>query len=162
VAAGLALLDRIDEAQAALAELKRLNPDLAFVERNFRRLYTDPRRSTTSWTACARPASSRPLHKRPISGRAASGGRAAAAHDDGGTRERSACPWADERKSITATAGWLRFAGRIAVLAAGLTGRCAGVRILKGARRAIGEPREYARVDLRAHSGGGLLRIRGQ
>jgi hypothetical protein len=42
VAAGLALLDRIDEAQAALAELKRLNPDLAFVERNLRRLYADP------------------------------------------------------------------------------------------------------------------------
>src|SRR5580700_1640357 len=42
VVAGLAQLDRIEEAQAALAELKRLNPDLAFVERNFRRLYTDP------------------------------------------------------------------------------------------------------------------------
>jgi adenylate cyclase len=42
VVAGLAQLDRIDEAQAALAELKRLNPDLAFVERNFRRLYSDP------------------------------------------------------------------------------------------------------------------------
>jgi TolB-like protein len=42
VVAGLAQLDRVEEAQAALAELKRLNPDLAFVERNFRRLYTDP------------------------------------------------------------------------------------------------------------------------
>jgi adenylate cyclase len=42
VVAGLAELGRIEEAQAALAELKRLNPDLAFVERNFRRLYTDP------------------------------------------------------------------------------------------------------------------------
>jgi adenylate cyclase len=42
VVAGLAQLDRVEEAQTALAELKRLNPDLAFVERNFRRLYTDP------------------------------------------------------------------------------------------------------------------------
>ena len=40
--AGLAQLGRIEEAQTALAELRLLNPDLAFIERNFRRLYTDP------------------------------------------------------------------------------------------------------------------------
>lgn len=41
VAAGLAQLGRIEEAQEPLSELKRLNTDLAFVEANFRRLYTD-------------------------------------------------------------------------------------------------------------------------
>jgi TolB-like protein len=42
VVAGLAQLDRMEEAQEALAALRLLNPDLAFVERNFRRLYSDP------------------------------------------------------------------------------------------------------------------------
>jgi adenylate cyclase len=42
VVAGLAQLGRIEEAQAAVAELKRLNPDLAFVEGNLKRLFTDP------------------------------------------------------------------------------------------------------------------------
>jgi adenylate cyclase len=41
VVAGLAELGRIEEAQAALAELKLLNPNLAFVEANLRRLFTD-------------------------------------------------------------------------------------------------------------------------
>jgi adenylate cyclase len=41
VVAGLAELDRIEEAQAPLAELKRLNTNLAFVEGNLRRLFTD-------------------------------------------------------------------------------------------------------------------------
>ena len=46
VVAGLAQLGRIEDAQLALAELKLLNPSLAFVERtfverNFRRLYAD-------------------------------------------------------------------------------------------------------------------------
>jgi len=41
VVAGLAQLGRIEDAQVALAELKLLNPSLAFVERNFRRLYAD-------------------------------------------------------------------------------------------------------------------------
>lgn len=39
--AGLAQLGRIEEAKAALGELKLLNPNLAFVEGNLRRLYTD-------------------------------------------------------------------------------------------------------------------------
>jgi adenylate cyclase len=41
VVAGLAKLGRVNEAQAPLAELKRLNANLAFVEGNLRRLYTD-------------------------------------------------------------------------------------------------------------------------
>lgn len=41
VAAGLAQLGRIEEAQAPLLELRQLNTDLAFVEANFRRLYVD-------------------------------------------------------------------------------------------------------------------------
>jgi adenylate cyclase len=41
VVAGLAELGRIEEAQAALEELKRLNPSLALVEGNLRRLFTD-------------------------------------------------------------------------------------------------------------------------
>jgi len=41
VVAGLAELGRVEEAQAPLAELKRLNANLAFVEGNLRRLYTD-------------------------------------------------------------------------------------------------------------------------
>ena len=41
VVAGLAELGRIEEAQAPLAELKRLNANLAFVEGNLRRLFTD-------------------------------------------------------------------------------------------------------------------------
>ena len=41
VVAGLAELGRIEEAQAPLAELKRLNTNLAFVEGNLRRLFTD-------------------------------------------------------------------------------------------------------------------------
>jgi adenylate cyclase len=41
VVAGLAQLGRTEEAQAALAELKLLNPNLAFVEGNLRRLFTD-------------------------------------------------------------------------------------------------------------------------
>jgi adenylate cyclase len=41
VVAGLAQLGRIEEAQAALGELKRLNTNLAFVEGNLRRLFTD-------------------------------------------------------------------------------------------------------------------------
>jgi adenylate cyclase len=41
VVAGLAELGRIDEAQAPLAELKRLNNSLAFVEGNLRRLFTN-------------------------------------------------------------------------------------------------------------------------
>jgi adenylate cyclase len=42
VVAGLAQLGRIEEAAAALAELKLLNPSLAFVEGNLRRLFNDP------------------------------------------------------------------------------------------------------------------------
>jgi adenylate cyclase len=41
VVAGLAELGRIEEAQAPLAELRRLNANLAFVEGNLRRLFTD-------------------------------------------------------------------------------------------------------------------------
>jgi adenylate cyclase len=41
VVAGLAELGRIKEAQSALEELKRLNPSLASVEGNLRRLFTD-------------------------------------------------------------------------------------------------------------------------
>jgi tetratricopeptide (TPR) repeat protein len=41
VVAGLAELGRIEEAQAPLAELRRLNPNLAFVEGNLLRLFTD-------------------------------------------------------------------------------------------------------------------------
>jgi adenylate cyclase len=41
VVAGLAELGRIEEAQAPLAELKQLNTNLAFVEGNLRRLFTD-------------------------------------------------------------------------------------------------------------------------
>jgi len=37
----LALAGRIEEAKAALEELKLLNPNLAFVEGNLRRLYND-------------------------------------------------------------------------------------------------------------------------
>jgi TolB-like protein/Tfp pilus assembly protein PilF len=43
VVAGLAQLGRIEEARAALQELKLLNPDLAFVEGNLSRLYDDRR-----------------------------------------------------------------------------------------------------------------------
>jgi tetratricopeptide (TPR) repeat protein len=39
--ASLAQLGRIEEARAALEELKLLNPDFTFVEGNLRRLYTD-------------------------------------------------------------------------------------------------------------------------
>jgi tetratricopeptide (TPR) repeat protein len=41
VVAGLAQLGRIEEAETALKELKLLNPRLAFVESNLRRLYND-------------------------------------------------------------------------------------------------------------------------
>jgi adenylate cyclase len=41
VVAGLAALGRIEEAQAPLAELRRLNANLAFVEGNLQRLFTD-------------------------------------------------------------------------------------------------------------------------
>ena len=41
VVAGLAQLGQIEEAKAALEELKLLNPNLAFVEGNLRRLYDD-------------------------------------------------------------------------------------------------------------------------
>jgi adenylate cyclase len=41
VVAGLAQLGRLDEAKTALEELKLLNPNLAFVEGNLRRLYDD-------------------------------------------------------------------------------------------------------------------------
>jgi TolB-like protein len=41
VVAGLAQLGRVEEANAALAELKLLNENLAFVESNLRRLYQD-------------------------------------------------------------------------------------------------------------------------
>jgi adenylate cyclase len=41
VVAGLAELDRIEEAQAPLAELKRLNSDLAFIQGSFQRLFND-------------------------------------------------------------------------------------------------------------------------
>jgi adenylate cyclase len=41
VVAGLAQLGRIDEAQAPLAELKQLNPSLAFVEGNLKRLFDE-------------------------------------------------------------------------------------------------------------------------
>jgi tetratricopeptide (TPR) repeat protein len=41
VVAGLAQLGRIEEAETALKELKLLNPSLAFVESNLRRLYHD-------------------------------------------------------------------------------------------------------------------------
>ena len=39
--AGLAKLGRIEEASAAVRELKLLNPDLAFVEGNLSQLYED-------------------------------------------------------------------------------------------------------------------------
>jgi hypothetical protein len=39
VVAGLAQLGRIEEARTALTELKRLDPDLAFVEGLLTRLY---------------------------------------------------------------------------------------------------------------------------
>ena len=39
--AGHAQLGQMDEARAALAELRHLNPDLAFIEGNLRRLYWD-------------------------------------------------------------------------------------------------------------------------
>ena len=42
VVAGLAQLGRIHEAQAALVELRRLNANLAFVEGNLKRLFSDP------------------------------------------------------------------------------------------------------------------------
>lgn len=41
VVAGLAELGRIEEAQPTLDELRKLNPSLAFVEGNLRRLFTD-------------------------------------------------------------------------------------------------------------------------
>jgi tetratricopeptide (TPR) repeat protein len=41
VVAGLAELGRIEEARVAVAELRLLNPNLAFVEGNLRRLFTD-------------------------------------------------------------------------------------------------------------------------
>jgi len=41
IVAGLAELGQIEEAQAPMAELKRLNTNLAFVEGNLRRLFTD-------------------------------------------------------------------------------------------------------------------------
>jgi TolB-like protein/Flp pilus assembly protein TadD len=41
VVAGLAQLGRLEEARAALRELELLNPDLAFVDDNLRRLYSD-------------------------------------------------------------------------------------------------------------------------
>jgi len=41
VVAGLAELGRIEEAQAPLAELRRLNTSLAFIEGNLQRLFTD-------------------------------------------------------------------------------------------------------------------------
>ena len=41
VVAGLAQLGRIEEAKAALKELKLLNPSVVFVESNLRRLYND-------------------------------------------------------------------------------------------------------------------------
>ena len=41
VVAGLAKLGRIEEAKAALQELKVLNPNLVFVENNLRRLFDD-------------------------------------------------------------------------------------------------------------------------
>jgi len=41
VVAGLAQLGRVEEAKAALEELKLLNGSLAFVEGNLRRLYKD-------------------------------------------------------------------------------------------------------------------------
>jgi TolB-like protein len=41
VVAGLAQLGRAEEAKAALADLRRLDPDRAFVEANLRRLYDD-------------------------------------------------------------------------------------------------------------------------
>jgi adenylate cyclase len=43
VVAGLAQLDRMDEAAAALVELRKLNPSLAFIEGNLTRLFTDKR-----------------------------------------------------------------------------------------------------------------------
>ena len=41
VVAGLAQLGRLEEARTALRELELLNPDLAFVDDNLRRLYSD-------------------------------------------------------------------------------------------------------------------------
>ena len=41
VVAGLAQLGRVEEAEAALEELKLINRNLAFVEGNLRRLYKD-------------------------------------------------------------------------------------------------------------------------
>jgi adenylate cyclase len=41
VVAGLAQLGRFEEASDALAELRKLNPNLAFVEGNLKRLFTD-------------------------------------------------------------------------------------------------------------------------
>jgi TolB-like protein/Flp pilus assembly protein TadD len=42
VVAGLAQLGRMEEAEAALEELRFINPNLAFVKGNLRRLYSDP------------------------------------------------------------------------------------------------------------------------
>jgi hypothetical protein len=41
VVAGLAQLGRIGEAQAALADLKRLDPNLSFAQATLQRLYAD-------------------------------------------------------------------------------------------------------------------------
>jgi adenylate cyclase len=42
VVAGLAQLGRVDEAKAALADLRTLDPNFSFVRTTLRRLYTDP------------------------------------------------------------------------------------------------------------------------
>ena len=41
VVAGLAELGRIEEARVPLAELRRLNSDLAFIQGSFQRLFND-------------------------------------------------------------------------------------------------------------------------
>ena len=66
VVAGLAQLGRIEEAQAALAELKRMDAESGLFRRPFA---TDcaptPLRSTTFWTDCARPGSNSLQQFRP-------------------------------------------------------------------------------------------------
>jgi hypothetical protein len=57
VVAGLAEINRIAEAQAALVELKRLNPSLAFVQNSKPGSTPTGRASNTSMTTSARQAS---------------------------------------------------------------------------------------------------------
>ena len=56
VVAGLAQLGRIDEAQAALADLRGLDPNFSFVRTTVQRLYTDKAGIDHLLDGCARPA----------------------------------------------------------------------------------------------------------